>query len=146
MIRKGIILVLGILSFAAGFLAYWSFTGVLNMEAALLLAVLGGCLATHYLIRSFIVAVTLAGSLTSVLLHAMGMVSVANRVGFDAWTLTFEGVAGFTFAALIGIPFCVHRLGTARTLPADGCRQCGYNLTGNVSGVCPECGREIEVR
>lgn len=22
------------------------------------------------------------------------------------------------------------------------CRQCGYDLTGNTSGVCPECGRE----
>ncbi len=24
--------------------------------------------------------------------------------------------------------------------PPGHCRQCGYNLTGNVSGVCPECG------
>lgn len=24
------------------------------------------------------------------------------------------------------------------------CIRCGYNLTGNVSGVCPECGTEIE--
>ena len=23
------------------------------------------------------------------------------------------------------------------------CRSCGYNLTGNESGVCPECGEEI---
>jgi len=23
------------------------------------------------------------------------------------------------------------------------CRTCGYNLTGNVSGICPECGRPI---
>ena len=23
------------------------------------------------------------------------------------------------------------------------CVQCGYNLTGNVSGICPECGNEI---
>lgn len=26
---------------------------------------------------------------------------------------------------------------------AGGCRRCGYNLTGNVSGVCPECGEKI---
>lgn len=25
-----------------------------------------------------------------------------------------------------------------------GCRSCGYNLTGNVSGVCPECGTAIQ--
>jgi hypothetical protein len=24
------------------------------------------------------------------------------------------------------------------------CQQCGYNLTGNVSGRCPECGDSIE--
>ena len=23
------------------------------------------------------------------------------------------------------------------------CRECGYNLTGNTSGVCPECGTKI---
>ncbi|MCC6360305.1 MAG: hypothetical protein IT450_16300 [Phycisphaerales bacterium] len=26
----------------------------------------------------------------------------------------------------------------------DMCRPCGYNLTGNVSGVCPECGRKVD--
>lgn len=25
----------------------------------------------------------------------------------------------------------------------DFCRSCGYDLTGNVSGVCPECGRKL---
>ncbi len=29
-------------------------------------------------------------------------------------------------------------------VPQPGhCRNCGYNLTGNVSGVCPECGERI---
>lgn len=27
---------------------------------------------------------------------------------------------------------------------ARHCDQCGYNLTGNVSGVCPECGERIQ--
>ena len=26
------------------------------------------------------------------------------------------------------------------------CRRCGYNLTGNLSGRCPECGKEIPGR
>ncbi len=30
-----------------------------------------------------------------------------------------------------------------RKLPPGHCR-CGYNLTGNVSGRCPECGAEVE--
>lgn len=27
--------------------------------------------------------------------------------------------------------------------PAGQCQTCGYNLTGNVSGICPECGNKI---
>ena len=31
-----------------------------------------------------------------------------------------------------------------RKRPRPGhCRSCGYNLTGNVSGVCPECGEKV---
>jgi len=31
-----------------------------------------------------------------------------------------------------------------RRLPAPGrCQRCGYDLTGNVSGICPECGAGI---
>jgi hypothetical protein len=32
-----------------------------------------------------------------------------------------------------------------RRRPAPGACRCGYNLTGNVSGACPECGRALEV-
>ena len=29
--------------------------------------------------------------------------------------------------------------------PLEGeCQKCGFDLTGNESGVCPECGREVE--
>ncbi len=31
-----------------------------------------------------------------------------------------------------------------KTHPIGHCVQCGYNLTGNVSGVCPECAEAIE--
>jgi hypothetical protein len=33
-----------------------------------------------------------------------------------------------------------------RVLDPSLCRGCGYNLTGNVSGVCPECGRAVVPR
>ena len=32
----------------------------------------------------------------------------------------------------------------ARRIHENHCKICGYNLTGNTSGVCPECGSEIE--
>lgn len=28
--------------------------------------------------------------------------------------------------------------------PKGGCTNCGYDLTGNVSGVCPECGAAFD--
>ncbi len=31
-----------------------------------------------------------------------------------------------------------------RRFPLGCCQNCGYDLTGNVSGVCPECGTEVE--
>ena len=30
-----------------------------------------------------------------------------------------------------------------RRYPPGGCQRCGYNLTGNVSGTCPECGTAV---
>lgn len=30
-----------------------------------------------------------------------------------------------------------------RPVPPGHCRNCSYNLTGNTSGVCPECGTEV---
>lgn len=32
---------------------------------------------------------------------------------------------------------------TRRRIPEGNCRQCGYDLTGNVSGVCSECGATV---
>jgi hypothetical protein len=29
-------------------------------------------------------------------------------------------------------------------IPVGHCRNCGYDLTGNVSGVCPECGTPVK--
>lgn len=44
---------------------------------------------------------------------------------------------------LLGLPFVL--IAKLRPPPPEGhCQHCGYNLTGNVSGVCPECGEEAE--
>ncbi len=48
---------------------------------------------------------------------------------------------------LIAIPnlIVLNRKAKRRLLEIQGlCRHCGYNLTGNVSGVCPECGKPIQ--
>jgi hypothetical protein len=45
--------------------------------------------------------------------------------------------------AVVACPTAVAWHFSARRLQADECAKCGYSLTGNVSGVCPECGAEI---
>jgi hypothetical protein len=36
-----------------------------------------------------------------------------------------------------------HRLAARRRMSRGLCAACGYPLTGNVSGVCPECGTPV---
>ncbi len=48
-------------------------------------------------------------------------------------------------AVMLGLPpdvILVWRWRAGRVRPGH-CNHCGYNLTGNVSGVCPECGTAL---
>ena len=57
-------------------------------------------------------------------------------LGFAVLTLW---VAGLSSTAAIWL-----RAYRISRIPAPGyCQTCGYNLTGNVSGICPECGTGI---
>jgi predicted amidophosphoribosyltransferase len=42
--------------------------------------------------------------------------------------------------ALTSIPTAFLWWRGRRPTAVGHCRKCGYNLTGNISGVCPECG------
>jgi len=61
-----------------------------------------------------------------------------RMVGFFVFQL---GVMGLMFFAVWGLLLCARRK-TARVTPGL-CRECRYNLTGNTSGICPECGTPI---
>ncbi len=39
-----------------------------------------------------------------------------------------------------GLRIIVRQIEEAYRIAHGHCQQCGYNLTGNTSGVCPECG------
>jgi len=48
-------------------------------------------------------------------------------------------VTSFGMCIACGLPFPV------KPTPRPGvCARCGYDLTGNVSGVCPECGHGVD--
>jgi len=50
-----------------------------------------------------------------------------------------------TFAVLtIAVPVAYVRYRENMVVPPGFCRKCRYNLTGNVSGRCPECGTDID--
>ena len=50
------------------------------------------------------------------------------------------GCFGLVLGPFVGVWFVAAALGMPKIVDPDVCRKCGYNLTGNVSGVCPECG------
>ena len=62
------------------------------------------------------------------------------EVAASAWIL-MPLLCTYPCALLIRGPIRRHRRGK-RGL----CLKCGYNLTGNMSGVCPECGTKVETR
>jgi hypothetical protein len=51
------------------------------------------------------------------------------------------GMAGYATPLLI-FGLLSRWYAPVRFLPGH-CQKCGYNLTGNVSGVCPECGERV---
>lgn len=69
-----------------------------------------------------------------------GACFVAVPVFLKTWPLTLAAAAvGFAFAAGILVRSVKRDLPAARRKHGL-CAYCGYDLTGNVSGVCPECG------
>ena len=73
-----------------------------------------------------------------------GMVVVGAKLGGSIRWVQIEMWFVFLVAlAPTTILWCLdwlHRQGH----PPRHCQKCGYNLTGNVSGICPECGTPIE--
>jgi hypothetical protein len=72
---------------------------------------------------------------------------------FPFWTTYWQGSEWggvILWMIPLWIPFLIFAVPTGllcwrdrHRIPPGHCRKCGYNLTGNVSGICPECGQEI---
>ncbi|UCF32491.1 MAG: hypothetical protein JSV78_09155 [Phycisphaerales bacterium] len=84
--------------------------------------------------------------------HALDMKNrdVLEGVWERRWPDISFDVAEWGVLIPLWIPFVVLAVPTAilwwrdRRNPPGHCRNCGYNLTGNISGICPECGGEVK--
>ncbi len=63
------------------------------------------------------------------------------------WGLQVCGTPSWGFTLPLWVPFLLAGVTTSmllyrdRRYPPGHCCKCGYDLTGNVSGLCPECGQ-----
>lgn len=67
------------------------------------------------------------------------------RVNLNS-THSFIEVPFWLFVVAAAAPTAFAFLSGRRRIPAGYCRNCGYNLTGNVSGRCPECGAVVSAQ
>jgi hypothetical protein len=59
------------------------------------------------------------------------------------WTATAVTVPCWSLLLLASVP-TAFGWWSGRRFPSGHCPTCGYDLTGNVSGVCPECGTAVD--
>ncbi|HPM24999.1 MAG TPA: hypothetical protein PLP66_13915 [Phycisphaerae bacterium] len=65
---------------------------------------------------------------------------LGNRY-LSTWQLLGLAVASLLIGVLAGVRR--HRILARTPRPHGHCPKCGYDLTGNTSGVCPECGGAV---
>jgi|GEM_PF-1271330 len=84
--------------------------------------------------------------------------SIHDGFGFSRATVSMSGLPSGPFTvSILAIPYCAIcvlsllipigwwiRVRLCRRIDPNRCRRCSYNLTGNTSGRCPECGAEIK--
>ncbi len=86
-----------------------------------------------------------------------GLVPSMDRLGFampewdvrpppsPAWRTTLSSIScplWILEAAALGLCILFLRI-SRRRIPAGNCKTCAYDLTGNISGKCPECGTPL---
>lgn len=64
------------------------------------------------------------------------------------WFVAFLGYGAIVVMSFLGpafaTAFVLNAIDAHQASQRNLCRYCQYNLTGNISGVCPECGEQIE--
>ncbi len=113
------------------------------MRMLMLLALAAGFAGlAHWLIPRFVIASCLAAMCAVSAPFAIGCVQQGYVDKFICIGFPIGFAASLPVAMMVGLPFAIVR-GRARK-PPTAC-QCGYDLTGNESGACPECGASLTI-
>jgi hypothetical protein len=78
---------------------------------------------------------------------ASGKILACTYSGIDTLVIVIAKLAAAAVGGLLMLAWLLRRIGRcirACRIAAHHCRNCAYDLTGNASGVCPECGERIE--
>jgi hypothetical protein len=92
-------------------------------------------------VRYFVAALVLIG-----LVPIGDALLAGNPSSALRWTghgVIFLGYLGAALVALKGV-LVIRRLRRETRFEQGHCRGCGYNLRGNTSGICPECGQATD--
>ena len=103
----------------------------------------------HFFFRRYILATAIAVLTCHLLLIliAMTLYDAKAESLLSPMCITFSLMCATPVALATGIPFKIRRLRQRQESRGSSgsprCTHCDYNLTGNASGICPECGTPI---
>jgi hypothetical protein len=93
----------------------------------------------HAFVRNLAAASVVAAVVSSVLFQCFAYLHAGYLDPFFLIAFVVAGFLAFGIALVVGVPFLYRR----RKCPPGHCPECRYDLTGNTSGICPECGKLI---
>ncbi len=138
----------GFLAAAGVLLIAADIAAVRGEEVGILLVLLFGAAAFYPSTKDARVAAALTAIsvLHTAAVYAWSTCWVTGDVFSQSVTTASFGVWAWGAVSLLLLPVALCALlwlRRRRALPGH-CQHCGYNLTGNVSGRCPECGQPVE--
>ena len=123
------------------------FGACIVLPSFVVLPVFLGCVGGYY--RNWWVS-TLGVLAIPVALHVGEFISLSTRATVFAPSiipasddLTFLSILGAVMLVFSVIAHLVAQPRLRRHFPPGHCQNCGYNLKGNESGTCPECGSAV---
>ena len=96
-------------------------------------------LTMHAVVRRYVLATIVSATVTTIVFQVLAYVHVGYLDPFFPIAVVVGWFYAGAIAGVVGIPFRLAR----KRRPPGHCQACGYNLTGNMSGTCPECGKGV---